>query len=254
MKYDKNIISEDNHPKKIYVIFSTQIKQDIITIKNHNQENTEALSQWYDYIEGIKRWLSNPSIAWDYANRFAKFPNGSRYIRDFDYNIGYTVKTNQYGAYVYVFIINLKLQEFGLNIPPTIKENKIQNLHNTMKNKKVIRLTESDLHNIIAESVKQALNELDWKTYANYQRGRMSQAAQARANKDYENEKNYSMKAIQGGNAAGKTLRSKHGFDSIDDFNQTAQRSRNNMTLPQNNPKYQNYLNYMQDVNDYYGQ
>lgn len=33
--------------------------------------------------------------------------------------------------------------------------------------KQVIRLTEQDLHNIITESVKQALNELDWKTYAN---------------------------------------------------------------------------------------
>jgi hypothetical protein len=33
--------------------------------------------------------------------------------------------------------------------------------------KQVIRLTEQDLHNIITESVKQALNELDWKTYSN---------------------------------------------------------------------------------------
>jgi hypothetical protein len=33
--------------------------------------------------------------------------------------------------------------------------------------KKLIRLTESDLHNIIKESVRTALNELDWKTLAN---------------------------------------------------------------------------------------
>ena len=30
-----------------------------------------------------------------------------------------------------------------------------------------VRLTESQLHNVIKESVKQVLSELDWKTYAN---------------------------------------------------------------------------------------
>ena len=30
-----------------------------------------------------------------------------------------------------------------------------------------VRLTESQLHNVITESVKQVLSELDWKTYAN---------------------------------------------------------------------------------------
>lgn len=34
-------------------------------------------------------------------------------------------------------------------------------------NKNKIRLTESQLHRVIRESVKQALSELDWKTYAN---------------------------------------------------------------------------------------
>ena len=32
-------------------------------------------------------------------------------------------------------------------------------------NKKTIRLTESDLHNIIKESVNNILSELDWRTY-----------------------------------------------------------------------------------------
>ena len=80
----------------------------------------------------------------------------------------------------------------------------------------------------------------------------MAQANQARQNGDYEKEKMYSQKAVQGGNAAGNAMRQKHGFDSIDDFNQTAQRTRNGMTLPQNNPKYQNYMNYQQDAQNYY--
>ena len=37
-----------------------------------------------------------------------------------------------------------------------------------MKNtRNKVRLTESQLHNVIKESVKQVLTELDWKTYAN---------------------------------------------------------------------------------------
>ena len=34
-------------------------------------------------------------------------------------------------------------------------------------NKKLIRLTEGDLHRIVKESVNKVLTELDWKTYAN---------------------------------------------------------------------------------------
>lgn len=46
-----------------------------------------------------------------------------------------------------------------------ITENKQYYTMNNTKNK--VRLTESQLHNIIKESVKQVLSELDWKTYAN---------------------------------------------------------------------------------------
>jgi hypothetical protein len=41
--------------------------------------------------------------------------------------------------------------------------------------KKIIRLTESDLHNIIKESVNNILSELDWKTYMNAARKRREQ-------------------------------------------------------------------------------
>ncbi len=42
-------------------------------------------------------------------------------------------------------------------------------------NKNRIRLTESQLHSIIKESVKQVLSELDWKTYANAANKRQAQ-------------------------------------------------------------------------------
>ena len=36
-----------------------------------------------------------------------------------------------------------------------------------MENKKIVRLTEQDLHRIIKDSVDRCLNELDWRTYQN---------------------------------------------------------------------------------------
>ncbi len=64
--------------------------------------------------------------AWDYTHRFSRFPNGSIFIKDFDYNIGYAIKTNNTTnqPYVYVFMVNLKPQEFGLIVPPTLRENR----------------------------------------------------------------------------------------------------------------------------------
>lgn len=42
-----------------------------------------------------------------------------------------------------------------------------ENKRYTNMNKKLIRLTESDLHKIVKESVDKVLTELDWRTYAN---------------------------------------------------------------------------------------
>lgn len=46
------------------------------------------------------------------------------------------------------------------------KEKIKETIDNTMKNNKVIRLTENDLHNMVTEAVRVALNELDPRTYA----------------------------------------------------------------------------------------
>lgn len=49
--------------------------------------------------------------------------------------------------------------------------------------KKIVRLTESDLHGIIRNSVNKILSELDWRTYANA------------ANKSAERQKDYKEKS-----------------------------------------------------------
>lgn len=51
-----------------------------------------------------------------------------------------------------------------------------------MAKKQVVRLTESDLHRIIKESVNNVLTELDWTTYSNAAAKRFQQAYNGNTN------------------------------------------------------------------------
>lgn len=81
-------------------------------------------------------------------------------------------------------------------------------------NKKLIRLTESDLHRIVKESVNKVLTELDWKTYMNYSQGRANQGDAAFKNGDENMARKYWDKAHNGvysaKNAFGKQYN--HGY------------------------------------------
>ena len=76
-------------------------------------------------------------------------------------------------------------------------------------NKKLIRLTESDLHRIVKESVNKVLTELDWKTYANA-------AGKARGRGDKERAYNFGNAAIDNFNKNYKYY--KYSDDSDPDF------------------------------------
>lgn len=146
-------INEDKFPPKLSVIFSKKITNEIDAIDYYNRNNYDKLSMWHDYIDGIRNYISNPVIAWDNTNRYIHFPNGATYIRDFNFNVGFTIKTNSNKTYVYVFTINLKPAEFGLKVPQTLNENK---QHTSTKI--VYRMKESQLRRIIQESIKKVLN------------------------------------------------------------------------------------------------
>lgn len=84
--------------------------------------------------------------------------------------------------------------------------------------KRRIRLTESDLHNLIKESVNSILNEMDWRSY-------QSAAAEARKRRDYAREakfrhaatnafnrqNGYGISNIPSGNGIGKMTFNKNG-------------------------------------------
>lgn len=189
-------LSED----KFVVKISNKTCQEIKKIDAYNHNNQDCIRKWHNYIEWVMDYLSNRSIAFDYANRYTKFPNGTIFLNDFDLGIGYTIKEDKYTGrlYVYIFMLNFKLDEFGLKSPYITEHNNTKTQYNNMK--QIIRLTEGDLHRIVKGCVKNALNELDARTYASYSLGRdlqakgfrpLSKAAQrklSRRAKDYESD------------------------------------------------------------------
>ena len=112
-------INEDRLPQKLSVVFSNTIRQEMDAIYTYNQNNIDGLYQWYEYIDGIESYISNRSIAFDYANRYTTFPNGAIHLRDLGYDVTFIVSTNRTTnkSYVYVFMLNLKPEEFGLKVP-----------------------------------------------------------------------------------------------------------------------------------------
>ena len=147
-------LNEDKLPQRLPVVSSKKINAEITAIETYNQNNREGISQWRDYLNGLKNYISNPVIAWDYANRYHHTKKGAIYLNELGYNAIFMVLTNNQTqqAYVYLFWIDLKPEEFGLKVPPTLNENK------QPITKIVYCLSEKQLRNIIKESIKKVLN------------------------------------------------------------------------------------------------
>ena len=174
-------LKEDRLPPKLPVRFSFQINSTIKSICDYNKNNIEGIRKWSEYLNGVKSYVSDSVIAWDSTNRHIEFPNGAKFIKDFGYNVGYKIleDRNKQNSFVYIFMMNLNIEEFGLQYPLKIIEKK---QYNTMNNtKKRIRLTESQLHRII----KEAINELDWKTYYDAARKGMKRVADIERENEY---------------------------------------------------------------------
>lgn len=84
-------------------------------------------------------------------------------------------------------------------------------------NKKLIRLTESDLHRIVKESVNkvlsEAINELDPRTYASYADKRAKQANVEKYLGNDDKADSLYKKAHQGKQAAVKAFNNQYGYD-----------------------------------------
>ena len=144
----KYLFKEDKLPPKLFVAFSSKIRDQISEIDSYNHNNTEGLLQWYEYINVILDYMSNPVIAWDYLNRYKRGRRGSRFVSDLGFNIRYTILSNRNTSepFVYIFMIDFKLDEYGLKDPSSLNENK-----------RIISLTESHIRKMVRETLRRCL-------------------------------------------------------------------------------------------------
>ncbi len=145
-------LNEGNQSSKFYVVLSPTIQNEMDAVFTHNQNNKKGLYQWYSYIEDVTNHISNRSIAWNYTNGLIQKRNGAITLNDFDYNVTYAVKISKrtHRAYVYVYKINLKIEDFGLKNPFVTNEN----------NQGIITcavLNGKNIHNIITEIINSYL-------------------------------------------------------------------------------------------------
>ena len=119
-------LKEAKKTPQMLVVLSEEIASKIDAIDTYNQENIESLNLWYDYLDGLRSYISNRAIAFDYENRYQELEGGGRFIKEYGYNISYTIQTDVITnkTYVYVFGMNLKTRDFGLTVPFYMDENK----------------------------------------------------------------------------------------------------------------------------------
>ena len=119
-------LKEIKKTPQMLVVFSEEIADKIDAIDTYNQENIESLNLWYDYLDGLRSYISNRAIAFDYDNRYRELEGGGRFIDEYGYNISYTIQTDDSTnkTYVYIFGMNLNTRYFGLTVPFYMDENK----------------------------------------------------------------------------------------------------------------------------------
>lgn len=152
------LIKEDSLPPNLPVHFSSRILKIINEISVYNLNNIEAISLWSDYLDNLKRYMSKSVIAWDNMNRYPKLRSGGRFVEDCGYDVGYTI-INDFRTglpFVYIFMVNLKPEYFGLEIPP--KLNLKENRQHYKPTKKIYRLNESQFRRIVMEVIQELLS------------------------------------------------------------------------------------------------
>lgn len=100
----QHLLFEDKLPPNLLVVISAKISMKIEYVIKCNQNNTNGLNNWCKYLDWLKEYISNRSIAFDYANRCSKFPNGAYFLNDFNIGVGYTIKSHKYTRQPYVYI------------------------------------------------------------------------------------------------------------------------------------------------------
>lgn len=117
-------LNEDKQLQKLPVIISPRLSEQIKEIYSLNHDNSESLSQFTEYLNGLKNYIANPVIAWDYTNKYQHNSKGETFLKELEYAVWFTIKTNKTSQtnYVYIFNIKFELEQFDLKDPGSISE------------------------------------------------------------------------------------------------------------------------------------
>lgn len=122
-------LAEDQLPPQFDVAFSHDIWCAIKEICEYNRElhKNAEVDKFVDIVKFVKRYISHPSIAFDYANRYEhdKDNECKEFIDDLKtFNVECEVRNNrrQTKTYVYVSYVEIDLGSFDLEKPPSMTD------------------------------------------------------------------------------------------------------------------------------------
>ena len=159
-------LNEDNKLMKLPVRYSDKLTEKIEEIIFYNSFEKENLKQFLNDLKGIVNWMSNPVIAWDNNDDFIHYDNEETYIGKYGILFKVLTDRDERGIernFVYVIDIILAPRDYNLNVPSNIDENKHYITTKDTRNKVI--LTEGQLHEVIKETVRRILTEIERNIY-----------------------------------------------------------------------------------------
>lgn len=148
----RRLINEDNLPPKLPVVYSDEIMHKIENIKDYNQFEKDGLSKMFSHVKGVENHISNRAIAFGYGINYKMKPGKTVLIHDF--GVAYRLVNNADRTFVEIVWMDLNLEDFGLEVPPMMNENKQSKKHT----KKIYRLNESQLRRIVMDVIQKVLS------------------------------------------------------------------------------------------------
>lgn len=148
MNSQHRLIERQEPPYRLPVRLSKSLSRMIANIKHSN--DIERYKKWrFEHIGRLVKFISEPSTAFDYANRAYHNSDGTICNGWLGYEIEYMIKSNKANTIAYVYVINMDfaLEEFGLSYP-TIPEAKSRN---------TIVINETKLRQIVRETLREIL-------------------------------------------------------------------------------------------------
>ena len=152
----RHLINEDKLPPKLPVIITDEIKNEIEVIKEYNQFERDGLLKLDSYIKWITNHLSNRAIAFDYGNKFTMDSYGTIIIKDM--GVTFCLENDSEKVFVKILWININLEEYGLEAPPPLYENKQHNT-NCLKESELKRMIDETVRRVMEERRNRRLNE-----------------------------------------------------------------------------------------------